>query len=65
MTWQPLRTHDKSSDMVLVALIRNGQVWRVSEARYDGYGYYNTGGYACHWATHWMPLPKDYTPEMP
>jgi hypothetical protein len=66
MTWQPLRTHDKSTDMVLVALIRNGQVLRVSEARHDGHGYYNTGGYACHWATHFMPLPKvGYTPEQP
>jgi len=58
MTWQPLRTHDQSKEMVLVALVRDSKPWRVSEASYNGFGFYDVGGYACHWATHWMPMPK-------
>lgn len=56
-TWQPIEIHDKSSDLILVALIRGGRIWRVSDAQFNGLGYYSISGDACHWRTHWMPLP--------
>jgi hypothetical protein len=60
MTWSPIRTHDPAKDTgtILVALVRDGKVYRVSEATHNGFGYYDVGGYACHWVTHWMPMPK-------
>lgn len=56
-TWQPIDTHDKDDrELNLVALIRDGVIWRVSEARDTGLGWYSKSGEACHWRTHWMPL---------
>jgi hypothetical protein len=59
--WQPIETADAprggSRDYVLVALIVRGVVHRVSEAAFNGVGWYDKGGKACHWRTHWMPLP--------
>ena len=55
--WQSIETHDKSSKPILVALIRDGRIWRVSDASFNGLGYYTVhGGESCHWRTHWMPL---------
>ncbi len=57
-TWQPIATHDKSSTPILVSLIRDGKLWRASDAYFNGLGYYTiNGGEQCHWRTHWMPLP--------
>lgn len=57
MRWQLIDTAPKDRTLVLVALIKDGKVWRVSEASFNGLGWYDVGGKACHWRTHWMPLP--------
>jgi hypothetical protein len=60
-TWQPIDDEAKKS-AVLIALIRDGKVWRVSDAKHNGLSFYTiNGGIACHWATHWMPLPAPPT----
>lgn len=56
--WQPIETAPKDGTRVLVAHVRDGVIARVSEARFDGLGWYNNGGEGCHWRTHWMPLPQ-------
>ena len=56
--WQPIETAPKDKTLVLVALIRDGVVWRASDAVFNGLGWYTKNGKACHWRTHWMPLPK-------
>ena len=57
-TWQPINAEAKDGRPVLVALIKDGRVWRVSDAKHNGLGFYTiNGGAACHWATHSMPLP--------
>ncbi len=59
MKWQPIDDTAKQGQMVLVALIRDGKVWRVSEAKHSGLGFYTAnGGLGCHWATHWTPMPE-------
>lgn len=55
--WLPIETAPKDKTLVIVALIRDDRVWRVSEASFNGLGWYDIGGKACHWRTHWMPLP--------
>lgn len=56
--WQPIDDSHKGGKPMLVALIRDGKVWRVSDAAHNGLGWYTlNGGVACHWATHAMPLP--------
>ncbi len=56
--WQPIMTAPSArpGELVLVALIRDGVIWRVSEAAFNGLGWYTKSGEACHWRTHWMPL---------
>lgn len=54
--WQPIET-GRSDGLVIVALIRDGVIHRVSDARFNGLGWYTRNGDSCHWATHWMPLP--------
>lgn len=57
-TWQPIETHDKSHEAILVAMIHEGRVLRAEVAYYNKIGYYSrAGGVQCHWRTHWMPLP--------
>jgi hypothetical protein len=56
--WQPIETAPKDTP-VLVALIRDGKVMRVSDAKRNSVGFYSiNGGIACHWRTHWMPMPR-------
>ena len=57
--WQPIETAPKDGTVILVALIKDGHVMRVSDARHvkDLGLYTRFGGEACHWRTHWMPLP--------
>ena len=57
-TWQPIDAEAKDGRPLLVALIKDGRIWRVSDAKHNGLGFYTiNGGAACHWATHSMPLP--------
>ena len=55
--WQPI-ADGKDGTLRIVALIRNGVVWWVSDAAFNGLGWYTKNGEACHWATHQMPLPS-------
>lgn len=56
--WQPIETYRPTERVILlVALIQDGIVWRVSEASFNGLGWYTKSGEACHWRTHYMPLP--------
>jgi len=58
--WQPIATAPQgltNRQHVIVALIRDGVVRRISEARFNGIGWYDKAGTQCHWRTHWMPLP--------
>jgi len=55
--WQPIETAPKDGTLVLVAFIRDGSVLRASDAAFNGLGWYTRNGSACHWRTHWMPLP--------
>ena len=56
--WQLIDDSHKGGKPMLIALIRDGKVWRVSDAAHNGLGWYTlNGGVACHWATHAMPLP--------
>lgn len=56
--WQPINDSHKRGGPMLVALMQDGHVWRVSDAVHNGLGWYTrSGGIACHWATHAMPLP--------
>jgi hypothetical protein len=57
--WLPIESAPKDGTSVLVALIRDSRVWRVSDARFNRIGWYTVhGGQSCHWSTHWMPLPE-------
>jgi len=54
--WQPIGKHPRNEPL-LVALIRDGKIWRVSDAMHNGLGFYTlNGGIACHWTTHWIPF---------
>lgn len=55
--WQPIESAPTDRTLVLVALIKDGTVWRVSDAAFNGLGWYTKSGEACHWRTHWAPLP--------
>lgn len=56
--WQPITTNQSlKGEYVLVAMITDGQVRRVSEAAHNGLGWYDKGGKSCHWRTHWAPIP--------
>ena len=57
--WQTLHSAPRDKTPVIVGLVRDGRVWRVSDAAHNGLGWYSLhGGQSCHWATHWMPLPQ-------
>jgi len=43
---------------ILVALVQDGRIYRVSEATFYSFAFYDTAGKNCHWATHWMLLPE-------
>ena len=55
--WQPIETAPKDGTRVLVAMIQDERVWRVSDASFRQIGWYTGGGESCHWRTHWMPMP--------
>jgi hypothetical protein len=56
--WQPIKTAPRDATPILVGLISDDKVWRASDAKFYGVGFYTIhGGVSCHWATHWMPLP--------
>lgn len=65
--WQPIEMAPRERKTpVLVALIRDGCIYRVSDAEFNGLGFYTKfGGQSCHWATHWAPLPLPAPPEAP
>lgn len=57
--WRPIETAPRDATPVLLGLIADGRVWRASDAKFYGVGFYTLhGGQSCHWATHWMPLPE-------
>lgn len=56
-TWQPIDTAPKNK-LVLVALIKDDKIWRVSDAKFNGLGWYTRSGEACHWRTHWAFMPS-------
>ena len=60
--WQVMDTAPKG-ELVLVALIRDGVIWRVSDAQHNGLGWYTKNGRACHWRTHWARMPTLRPPE--
>lgn len=55
--WQPIATAPKDRTLVLVGLVRDGILWRASDAVFQRIGWYTKNGESCHWATHWTPLP--------
>lgn len=57
-TWQPIKTAPKDGTLVVVGLINAGIVWRISDAAFNGLGWYTKSGESCHWATYWAPLPS-------
>jgi len=60
--WQSIETAPKDGTRVLVALIRDGQIYRGAIASFNGLGWYTPyGGVACHWRTHWISLPDPPT----
>lgn len=60
-TWMSIETAPKGPP-VIVALISDGRVWRVSDAKFNRIGWYTVhGGQSCHWATHWIPMPPTGT----
>lgn len=62
--WQPIATAPKDGTPVIVALIRRGRIWRVSDAYWNDLAWYTIeGGKGVSWATHWIPLPP--VPEEP
>lgn len=63
--WQPIQVAPKDGTLIIVALIRDGVVRRVSDAAFQQIGWYTKNGDACHWATHWMPLPTAFTEHAP
>jgi hypothetical protein len=63
--WRDIETAPKDGTPVIVALIRDGKVLRVSDASFGSFGWYTkNGGIACHWRTHWMPLPDAPSPGL-
>lgn len=59
--WQPIETADeakRSHQPVILALIRNGRVWRVLDGKHNGLAWYTLNGEATFAPTHWMPLPE-------
>lgn len=57
MEWQPIDTapHDTP---VIMALIRRGKVWRVSDGVRSAIAWYSQNGDRVFEPTHWMPLPE-------
>lgn len=57
--WQPVATAPRDGTRVLVALIGDdGWPRRVRDAAFNGFGWYTTTGEACHWRSHWAPMPR-------
>lgn len=56
-SWRPIESAPKDKTYVIVGLSDKGIIWRVSEAAFNGLGWYDKGGKSCHWANVWMPLP--------
>ncbi len=55
--WRPIATAPRDR-RILVGLIVDGVLQRVSDARFQHVGFYTwNGGVACHWATHWTDAP--------
>lgn len=55
--WKPIESAPKDRP-VIVGLVKDGRVWRVSDAKHNGLGWYSLhGGQSCHWATHFIELP--------
>jgi hypothetical protein len=55
--WLSIESAPKDGTYVIVALVYDGVAQRVSEARFNGVGWYNKGGNSCHWRTHWTSMP--------
>lgn len=55
--WHDIGTAPKNR-LVLVANIVGEVIHRVSDAKFNGLGWYSRNGEACHWRTHWAPMPS-------
>jgi hypothetical protein len=56
--WRPIAEAPRHATPILVGLIEDRKVWRASDAKFYGVGFYTLhGGQSCHWATHFQPLP--------
>lgn len=56
--WQTIESAPKDGTLIIGALIWNGQIWRITDAKFSVIGWYTRNGEVCYWITHWIPIPK-------
>lgn len=64
--WQALSTLPPVGKLVLVARMTGPCIDRVSDGTRNNMGLiYTCNGEACHWATHWAPMPSWWPDGVP
>jgi hypothetical protein len=61
--WQPIDSAPRDGRLLIGALIRDGEVWRVHEMRHNGLAFYSRTGSSLPEMTHWMPMPPAEAPR--